>query len=58
MVTQDEIRAYHHMDDRRGPMQLGLGTAGSWLVFYALVVVGGAVRDSGKAIEVIAAVLH
>jgi hypothetical protein len=58
MVTQDEVRAYRHMDDRRFPLQLGLGGAAAWLVFYALVVVGGAVANSGKGMEVIAAVLH
>ena len=58
MVTQKEVKAYHNIDDRPFPMQLGLGSAAAWLVFYALVIVGGAVADSSRGIEVITAALH
>jgi hypothetical protein len=57
MVTQQEVRAYHRIVDRSFPMQLGLGGAAAWLVFYALVIVGSAVTDTSKGIEVITAAL-
>ena len=57
MVTQQEVRAYHRIVDRSFPMQLGLGSAAAWFVFYALVVVGSAVTDTSKGIEVITAAL-
>jgi hypothetical protein len=58
MVTQEEVRAYRHIAERPFPTQRALGSAAAWLVFYALVVVGGSFADSGRGIEVVTAVLR
>ena len=55
MVTRKELTEYRHLENR--PF-LGLGSATTWLAFYALAVVAAFFADFGKGIEVVTAALQ
>jgi hypothetical protein len=58
MVTRKELGEYRHLENRPFRGQLGLGSATTWLVFYALAVATAFFAGVGKGIEVVTAALQ
>jgi hypothetical protein len=58
MVTRKELTEYGHLENRPLRGQPGLGSATTWLAFYALAVVTAFFVDFGKGIEIVTAALQ